>query len=95
MPCPGDCLPCVWSPLSRQRRVKRAPTRAFLGTGTTALVPPPLPLLLQGSVLACDFYNSSALNGLSNEDIIDLLMKELLPAAIPGVPMRRGGGGGG
>jgi uncharacterized protein with NAD-binding domain and iron-sulfur cluster len=37
----------------------------------------------QGSVLACDFYNSSALNGLSNEDIIDLLMKELLPAAIP------------
>lgn len=37
----------------------------------------------QGSVLSCDFYNSSALNNLSNDDIIDLLMKELLPAAYP------------
>ena len=39
----------------------------------------------QGSVLACDFYNASALLGLSNEDVVQLLMRELLPTAIPGV----------
>ena len=39
----------------------------------------------QGSVLACDFYNASALLGLSDEDVVQLLMRELLPTAIPGV----------
>ena len=38
----------------------------------------------RGSVLACDFYNGGAVACLSDEDIIDLLMKELLPAAVPG-----------
>jgi len=37
----------------------------------------------QGSVLACDFYNAGALFALSDEDIVNLLMKELLPAAVP------------
>eukprot|EP00667_Euglena_gracilis_P004364 EG_transcript_4386 len=37
----------------------------------------------QGSVVACDFYNSSALASLSDADIVDLLMKELLPGAVP------------
>jgi len=37
----------------------------------------------QGSVLACDFYNAGAIIPLSDEDIVDLLMKELLPAAFP------------
>jgi len=37
----------------------------------------------QGSVLACDFYNASALLGLSDEDVVQLLMRELLPTAIP------------
>jgi uncharacterized protein with NAD-binding domain and iron-sulfur cluster len=38
----------------------------------------------KGSVLACDFYNGGAVACLSDDDIIDLLMKELLPAAVPG-----------
>ena len=38
----------------------------------------------KGSVLACDFYNGGAVACLSDQDIIDLLMKELLPAAVPG-----------
>lgn len=37
----------------------------------------------QGSVLACDFYNSGAIATLSDEDVVDLLMKKLLPAAVP------------
>mmetsp|Transcript_112346 Transcript_112346/g.195102 ORF Transcript_112346/g.195102 Transcript_112346/m.195102 type:complete len:176 (-) Transcript_112346:1016-1543(-) len=37
----------------------------------------------KGSVLSCDFYNSSALNPLSDQDIVDLLTKELLPACYP------------
>eukprot|EP00232_Nephroselmis_pyriformis_P016865 CAMPEP_0182883742 /NCGR_PEP_ID=MMETSP0034_2-20130328/18565_1 /TAXON_ID=156128 /ORGANISM="Nephroselmis pyriformis, Strain CCMP717" /LENGTH=570 /DNA_ID=CAMNT_0025016891 /DNA_START=57 /DNA_END=1769 /DNA_ORIENTATION=- len=37
----------------------------------------------QGSVLACDFYNSGAVATLSDEDVVALLMDELLPAAIP------------
>ncbi|EKX37328.1 hypothetical protein GUITHDRAFT_89689 [Guillardia theta CCMP2712] len=37
----------------------------------------------QGSVLACDFYNAGGLLPLSEQDIIDLLMKELLPAVVP------------
>jgi uncharacterized protein with NAD-binding domain and iron-sulfur cluster len=37
----------------------------------------------QGSVLACDFYNSGALMSLSDEKIIDILMKDLLPEAVP------------
>ena len=38
----------------------------------------------QGSVLACDFYNSGAVASLSDEDIVKLLMEKLLPAAVPG-----------
>jgi len=37
----------------------------------------------QGSVLACDFYNSGAVATLSDEDIVKLLMEKLLPSAIP------------
>ncbi len=37
----------------------------------------------QGSVLACDFYNAGALMSLSDETIVDILMNELLPAAVP------------
>jgi len=37
----------------------------------------------QGSVLACDFYNAGALLSLSDDALCDILMKELLPAAIP------------
>jgi len=38
----------------------------------------------QGSVVACDFYNAGALMPLGEEAIVDLLVKELLPAAVPG-----------
>jgi len=37
----------------------------------------------QGSVLSCDFYNAGAIQTLSDQDIIDVLMKELLPSAVP------------
>merc|ERR1711865_158317 len=37
----------------------------------------------QGSVLACDFYNAGSLLSLSDEAITDILMKELLPEAVP------------
>ena len=37
----------------------------------------------QGSVLACDFYNSGALMSLSDDQIIDILMNDLLPEAVP------------
>jgi hypothetical protein len=37
----------------------------------------------QGSVLACDFYNSGSLMSLSDDQIIDILMKDLLPEAVP------------
>lgn len=37
----------------------------------------------QGSVLACDFYNAGALLSLSDEKISEILMKELLPEAVP------------
>jgi len=37
----------------------------------------------QGSVLACDFYNAGALMSLSDDKIIDILMKDLLPEAVP------------
>lgn len=37
----------------------------------------------QGSVLACDFYNASALCLLSADDLVDLLVTELLPRAEP------------
>jgi len=36
----------------------------------------------QGSVVACDFYNAGALLALSDEDIVDTLMKDLLPSAV-------------
>ena len=38
----------------------------------------------QGSVLACDFYNSSSIATLSDEDVIAVLMDKLLPSAVPG-----------
>ena len=37
----------------------------------------------QGSVLACDFYNAGALLSLSDDAITEILMKELLPEAVP------------
>ena len=37
----------------------------------------------QGSVVACDFYNAGALLPLSDQELIDTLMKDLLPAAVP------------
>merc|ERR1712087_630268 len=37
----------------------------------------------QGSVLACDFYNAGGLIPLSDTDLVDLLMNELLPSAVP------------
>ena len=37
----------------------------------------------QGSVLACDFYNAGALISLSDEKLIDILMNDLLPEAVP------------
>jgi len=37
----------------------------------------------KGSVLACDFYNSGSLMSLSDEEIVRVLSKELLPAAVP------------
>ena len=36
----------------------------------------------KGSVVACDFYNSSAIATLSDEDIVKTLMKDLLPEAV-------------
>ena len=38
---------------------------------------------MQNSVVACDFYNSAALMSLSSEDIINILMNDLLPSAVP------------
>lgn len=37
----------------------------------------------QGSVVACDFYNSGAFMGVEDEEIIRVLMEDLLPAAVP------------
>ena len=37
----------------------------------------------QGSVVACDFYNAGALMSLSDDDIINILMEDLLPSAVP------------
>ena len=37
----------------------------------------------QGSVLACDFYNAGALISLSDDKLIDILMNDLLPEAVP------------
>merc|ERR1719163_2093794 len=37
----------------------------------------------QGSVVACDFYNSGGLMPLADEDIVEILTKELLPSAVP------------
>jgi hypothetical protein len=37
----------------------------------------------QGSVLACDFYNAGAVMSLSDDKIIDTLMNDLLPEAVP------------
>ena len=38
---------------------------------------------VQGSVVACDFYNAGGLCPLSDADIVSLLMDELLPSAVP------------
>jgi uncharacterized protein with NAD-binding domain and iron-sulfur cluster len=37
----------------------------------------------QGSVVACDFYNAGALMHLPDEEVVRILMKELLPSAVP------------
>jgi len=37
----------------------------------------------RGSVVACDFYNAGALLSLSDEDIVNVLTKTLLPSAVP------------
>jgi uncharacterized protein with NAD-binding domain and iron-sulfur cluster len=37
----------------------------------------------QGSVVACDFYNAGALMSLPDDDIINILMDDLLPSAVP------------
>lgn len=37
----------------------------------------------QGSVLACDFYNAGALMSLSDDKIVQILMEDLLPEAVP------------
>jgi len=37
----------------------------------------------KGSVVACDFYNAGALINLPDEEIIQILMTELLPSAVP------------
>ena len=36
----------------------------------------------QGSVVACDFYNAGALLPLSDEDIVQILIEDLLPSAV-------------
>lgn len=38
---------------------------------------------VQGSVVACDFYNAGALLPLESDDIVDLLINQLLPGAVP------------
>jgi uncharacterized protein with NAD-binding domain and iron-sulfur cluster len=38
---------------------------------------------VQGSVVACDFYNAGALMTLPNEELVRILMEDLLPAAVP------------
>ena len=38
---------------------------------------------VQGSVIASDFYNGTAIAGLSDQAIVDCLMQELLPMAVP------------
>lgn len=37
----------------------------------------------RGSVVACDFYNAGALLALTDEQLIELITKKLLPAAVP------------
>jgi len=37
----------------------------------------------QGSVVACDFYNAGALMSLEDKDIVNTLIEDLLPAAVP------------
>eukprot|EP00980_Cylindrotheca_fusiformis_P029691 scaffold23716_cov137-Cylindrotheca_fusiformis.AAC.1 len=38
---------------------------------------------IQGSVLACDFYNAGGIMSLSEDAIVDTLMNDLLPEAVP------------
>lgn len=37
----------------------------------------------QGSVVACDFYNAGALLALSDTQLVEVITKQLLPAAVP------------
>lgn len=37
----------------------------------------------EGSVVACDFYNAGSLIHLPDDDIVDILMNDLLPSAVP------------
>jgi hypothetical protein len=37
----------------------------------------------EGSVVACDFYNAGALMSLSDEKLVQILMEDLLPEAVP------------
>jgi uncharacterized protein with NAD-binding domain and iron-sulfur cluster len=38
---------------------------------------------VQGSVVACDFYNAGALMTLPDEELVRILMEDLLPSAVP------------
>lgn len=38
---------------------------------------------VEGSVVACDFYNAGALMTLPDEELVRILMEDLLPAAVP------------
>jgi uncharacterized protein with NAD-binding domain and iron-sulfur cluster len=38
---------------------------------------------VQGSIVACDLYNAGALLPLSDDDIVELFIGQLLPAAVP------------
>jgi uncharacterized protein with NAD-binding domain and iron-sulfur cluster len=38
---------------------------------------------VQGSVVACDFYNAGALLSLPNDQLVSILMNDLLPSAVP------------
>jgi len=46
----------------------------------------------QGSVVASDFYNATAIAALSDQEIVDTLLHELLPQAAQGFRLARGSG---
>ena len=49
---------------------------------------------VQGSVLACDFYNAGSVATLSDEDIISLMIDDMIPKAVPAFKAAKVGGGG-